>query len=118
MTLELFPRCVLPGCSNPVDTQGHPCGDCRKVFGNMLHHTPGGRRLTADQQEARNAETVAAYTARLLADPGPRRRIARDLAAERGEIDKRNQLCWMCEERRLCTLINGKWECRACQEIT
>ncbi|MDS1116365.1 hypothetical protein RD149_21715 [Gordonia westfalica] len=85
----------------------------------MLHHNPDGDPLTAEQQQARDTETRAAYNARLLADPDPlRRRAARDLAAEQGEISKQNQLCWLCEERRRCTRINGRWECSTCQQIT
>ncbi|WP_338857915.1 hypothetical protein WDY80_24530 (plasmid) [Gordonia hongkongensis] len=38
ITGELFPRCALPGCANPTDTQGHPCGQCRRDLGPMLRH--------------------------------------------------------------------------------
>lgn len=119
MALELFPRCVLPGCVNPVDTQGKPCGECRTILGDMLSHHPGGVPLTAQEQRDRDAGTLAAYKARLLTDPDPlRRRSARTHAAEAGEIPKQNQRCWLCEERRLCTKIAGRWECRDCQQIT
>ncbi|MEO9330186.1 hypothetical protein [Gordonia aurantiaca] len=119
MTLELFPRCVLPGCINLVATQGHPCSECRTIFGDMLHHRPGGTPLTAHQQHERDADTLAAYKARLLVDPDPeRRRYARNQASEAGEIPKPNQMCWLCEERRTCTKIAGRWECRTCQQIS
>ncbi|VTR08779.1 Uncharacterised protein [Clostridioides difficile] len=44
ITAELFPRCALPGCAIPTDTQGHPCRQCRRDLGTLVRHNPGGRR--------------------------------------------------------------------------
>jgi hypothetical protein len=63
-TGELFPRCALPGCTNPTDTQGHPCGQCRRDFGPMLRHNPDGQPMTAATQTARDQAIGAAYRTR------------------------------------------------------
>lgn len=61
MTAALFPACVIPGCPNPVAAVGEPCGACRTAFGPTLRHTPGGRRLTADDIAERDRFVRAAY---------------------------------------------------------
>ncbi|TKV35314.1 hypothetical protein CFA71_24555 [Mycobacteroides abscessus subsp. bolletii] len=33
-------------------------------------------------------------------------------------VRKAMQVCWMCEERRSCTHIGGRWECDQCRDIT
>jgi hypothetical protein len=120
--LTLLPECVLPGCKLPTETVGHPCPDCLTVFDGSL----GGWRIVAntapeaappmtEEQIAERDEAVArAY--RNMA------RAAQGLPAEDYEPErKRNQTCWLCDERRTCTRVawsgDKQWECDACQEI-
>jgi hypothetical protein len=49
--------------------------------------------------------------------PATRAAAARDASPEY----KRNQLCWVCEERHICrpdTDRPGRWICRTCEAIT
>lgn len=103
MTLTLFPQCVLPGCKNLVEKVGHPCPDCKAAFGPKLRR---GRPMTAAQIEERDDYVRAAYAAQR------EQRIADGLEA------KRNQLCWLCQERRTCIKCERGWECADCRRIT
>ncbi|MFY2787430.1 hypothetical protein [Rhodococcus sp. MALMAid1271] len=38
-------------------------------------------------------------------------------AAQQVSTRKRNQICWLCEERRTCTSTAGRWECSNCQTL-
>lgn len=109
--LELFARCVLPGCQNPVSGQGEPCSSCREAFGELLAHRPGGVPLSAEAQRERDSAARAAYRVRQAAAEAPRPRDP--IEAER----KRNQTCWLCTERRTCTPVAGRWECDICREV-
>lgn len=111
---ELFAHCPLPGCARLTDAQGQPCDDCRTAFGEMIAHTPGGAPLTAADQAARDAETLAAYrshAALTATEPSD------DTEAGEGET-RSNQRCWLCDQRRRCTRIDRRWECRDCATIT
>nr|WP_255495038.1 hypothetical protein [Cryobacterium sp.]QJS06102.1 hypothetical protein [Cryobacterium sp.] len=35
-------------------------------------------------------------------------------AAQQDSTRKRNQSCWLCDERRTCALVDGRWECADC----
>lgn len=108
---ELFARCPLLGCDTPTATQGQPCDGCRTAFGDMIAHTPGGEPLTAQDQAARDAETLAAYSGHAA--------IAAAAAEEAGDGETRsNQRCWLCDQRRRCTRVDGRWECRDCATVT
>ena len=110
---ELFPRCALPGCANPTDTQGHPCGTCRRDFNTLLRHNPAGTPMSATAQADRDQAVHHAYTLQAeLAAAGDRA-----LAIETGHRDKPGQVCWLCEERRSCIRVHGRWECRTCRHI-
>lgn len=110
--LELFARCVLPGCANPVADQGHPCPDCERACAGFLRTSTDRAPLSAEQQTARDEQVRAAQRAN--AD------FTRAIAAAdpSAQITRANQRCWMCEQRRRCTRISGQWECRDCQTIT
>lgn len=111
MTDSLFATCPLPGCDHDVATQGHPCDTCIAAFGDLLHHTPGGTPPTAADRAARDTATLAAYRGHAaIAD-----RAGQD-DDEEGET-RSNQLCWMCDTRRRCTRVEGRWECRDCMTI-
>ena len=116
ITGELLPRCALPGCANPTDTQGHPGGQCRRDFGPFLRHNPGGQPMTADVHTARDHDVALAYRAQeqLRIDAA----AEQHLAIQTGQQEKPGQTCWLCEERRKCALINGQWECRTCRTST
>lgn len=105
MTGHLFAECALPGCHFPTDTQGHPCPSCMRDCGDYLAHRPDGVAMTADAQAARDRDVRAAYAAQ------------RTVAIENGQEPKPGQQCWICECRRSCHLIDGRWECRDCQQI-
>lgn len=114
ITGELFPRCALPGCANPTDTQGHPCGRCRRDLGTFLRHNPGGEPMTADAQSALDRDVALAYRAQeQMRTAAAEQRVA----IQAGHAEKRGQICWLCEERRTCVLINQRWECRTCREV-
>ena len=100
--LTLIPECVLPGCHEPVIAEGEPCAGCIEAFGP--HLVPVARApITATVIAERDAATSAAYVAMLTPEAAP-------VESER----KQNQRCWLCEERRTCTLVAGRWECDGC----
>ncbi|MCF3940704.1 hypothetical protein [Gordonia tangerina] len=101
MTIELFPRCALPGCANPTDAQGHPCSQCLRDFGGLLRHNPAGQALSATAEAARD---------RLAGQ--------RDTDIDAGIQGKPGQICWLCDQRRTCTRVADRWECRTCRHIT
>lgn len=97
-------RCVLPGCQALVDQQGMPCQECVENFGSYLARGVGPA-MTAEQQRSRDAEAIAQYAlqtnSRIPVQP----------------LRKANQRCWLCEDRRTCTQVRGRWECAACQQV-
>ncbi|WP_051722135.1 MULTISPECIES: hypothetical protein [Actinomycetes] len=109
--LELFARCVLPGCANPVAEQRHPYPDCERACAGFLRSTAraplGAEDQAARDEQVRAAQRANADLTRAIAAADPTARITRA-----------NQRCWMCEQRRLCTRVSGQWECRDCQTIT
>jgi len=133
----LFHKCPLAGCANLVDRPARPCEACMALFDG-----PDGFRLVpAPADRARSDEEIAADIAagdarvrevlaeRRLALAGEHgsdaaareKRIERKIAAKTPALDgdeKSMQQCWMCEERRTCTRIDGLWECRDCQGVT
>ena len=100
----LFPVCVLPGCGLPAGQVGEACPDCRAAFGDRLQRRPSGTPMTTAQIEERDTEVKQAYAAM-------RRKVNGPAEGER----VRNQICWLCEERRTCTRRDGAWECDSCQ---
>ncbi len=105
---ELFDECVLPGCTNLVDSLGAPCRECRRAFGTFLRHTDGPARrrdVVAAELADRDAAVAAIYAARRISlDP-----VDGD--------ERRNQTCWLCDERRTCVRVENRWECRSCRVI-
>ena len=83
---QMFTGCVLAGCSNIVAEDGEICSQCRRIFGDMIR--PVSERERAEQP--RPAATGAQV------------------------LTRRNQRCWLCEQRRTCTRVGGQWECRGC----
>lgn len=60
--LDLLPDCVLPGCHNPVTSDGDACQVCVHEFGPMLR--PGGLSLSRADIQARDRTVAAAYARR------------------------------------------------------
>ncbi|MDF3284994.1 hypothetical protein [Gordonia sp. N1V] len=87
-----------------------------------LHHHPGGAPLSAETQAQRDNDIRAAHTAQRTLATDPKARAistaAHDLAIAAGDRTTRGQLCWLCEQRRACTRIAGRWECADCRHIT
>lgn len=119
MTGHLFAECALPGCHFLTDTQGHPCPSCVRDCGDYLAHRPDGVAMTSDAQAARDRDVRAAYAAQQQLSVGAVdvARGERTAAIEHGREPKPGQQCWVCECRRSCHLIDGRWECRDCQQI-
>ncbi len=107
----LFDDCALPGCGAPVVTPGDVCQSCRVAFGAMLTVRTDGPDLDPEQVRAdlaaRDASTREQYRAQ----------AATVAAAQEVSPRKRNQICWLCEERRTCTSTGGRWECTDCQSL-
>jgi len=92
--------CVLPGCSMPVEDVTQPCHECLSLLSDVLVPVTGPRMTPADVEK--RDVTVRAVLAQRVADEPER---------------KRNQLCWLCEERRTCVETSEGWECDDCQEV-
>lgn len=113
--MPLLQECVLPGCHTPMPTAGEPCPDCVTAFGSMLHRSEGPA-LTAEQIRERDDAAMAAVRAQqALASLRPQPVTP---APEQAPERKRNQTCWMCEERRTCTRTRDGWECDTCRQVT
>lgn len=104
---SLWSTCILPGCTTPTATDGQPCDGCRTALGPMLRHQDDGAPITADQCAKRDAETVDAYSTQ-----------AQIAAGHTPPVGRRNQRCWLCDQRRTCTTVDGRWECRNCATVT
>lgn len=126
---EAAPCRFEPICGGWVLTeQGPVCGVCRKEFGGYLQPLPAPAVVVeaATVQAGGEDESMPTESAPEMAGAGSAATLARlrrllpnssppppPPAAER-----RNQRCWLCEERRTCIQVNEKWECRECQAIT
>lgn len=131
--------CVLPGCTTVVADPTQPCDGCLAIFGTYLRES-GEHTLTAEaveerDQGVRDAYSMQAATVAADSEPGGAETAARWLARRQLEnqsitlsaavskvvdaipVRKAMQLCWLCEQRRTCTHVNGRWECNNCQEI-
>ena len=64
----LFPDCVLPGCSNPVDQVGGACRECRVAFGDYVTFNPDLPGMTEQRIEKRDRDVRAIYAARRAGD--------------------------------------------------
>lgn len=136
--LELLTRCALPGCGQPVAGAGEVCSGCIQACGPYLTRRKPRPGITpeqiADELAERDRGTLAAYAAQSAVithadNPAAqwlaKRHIETHVKAsaqvvkiiEAVEVRKSNQLCWLCEERRACTHIAGRWECDKCQGI-
>lgn len=124
--LSLWATCILPGCTQPVVDALDVCDTCRTIFGDYLRETDRPASYTATDIAERDAGTADAYrrmrelhesfdiTAERALLAAKSERAA---AQARGEAEKPNQRCWLCEEHRSCIRRPGGWECRRCRDI-
>jgi hypothetical protein len=115
LTLDI-PVCVLPGCDNPAPAWGQPCASCLDDFGDYLQPADG----TPMDREAIQARDQA-IREQLRAQRTPHLDTTAPSVQPVDEPElKRNQTCWLCEERRTCTRTRTAhaWECATCQAVT
>ncbi|MBD8056433.1 hypothetical protein ICV35_22535 [Rhodococcus ruber] len=126
---SLWETCIVPGCKQPVAEELDVCQTCRTVFGDYLRETDRPPRYTRADLDRADAEVLEMY--RLLArrhvepeqidtDSELYRRaatLATTSLQHAGELERANQRCWICDERRTCLLRPGGWECRTCRQI-
>ncbi len=140
------PVCACPGCSTAVAAVGMPCDDCVELFGPYMVRVELDVDVMSEQLASelalRDREVAAAYArnGKIEAaasangtDPEcrqavitlSRRRIERPklpgttTAVTAPEIvdRRRNQRCWLCEERHTCTKRPNGWECDNCASV-
>jgi hypothetical protein len=142
-TPSLFAECPLPGCINPVDDPRWPCGECEAALAGYIR--PSSSQPVAAEEAAamlaeRDEAVAAVYAERRAMIPLPEPAVAAPAAGPDPQARppattqtdpapgaspeyKRNQLCWVCEERRTCRvdpdrLPEVRWICRTCEAIT
>jgi hypothetical protein len=109
----LFATCILAGCGNPSEP-GRPCEDCVHTFDRVRAsgwQLREGQPMTDAEVAERDIGVIEAYAMQ---------RAAQVLNVEPpgGPQRKRNQMCWLCCERRTCTQQPNGWECDTCLQIT
>lgn len=105
----LFTSCALPGCVVPVSEAGEVCSSCRSAFGDMLRIHVGVPNLGGPEQVAAELRD---HDVRVLAQYRTRTQAP---TADEDDVEIRNQICWLCEERRTCTRERDGFECRCCR---
>ncbi|QBP31179.1 hypothetical protein SEA_ARGIE_62 [Mycobacterium phage Argie] len=111
-----FPSCAMPGCRNIV-ADGGLCTECQTAFGDWVRPStfPPTPPEVLEAREARYRE-VMAERARMVTEGLVLRRPA-PVEAPVEDERKPGQTCWMCEERRTCTKVEGRWECDKCRDV-
>lgn len=113
LTLFDFTRChFFAACGGWIsDPEAHGvCLACRRAFGDWLR--PVYREVTDADPAPPSPLTTAQRFALVAAG------IRRGSAEPEPEPERRrNQICWLCEERHTCTRTpDGRWECATCHE--
>jgi hypothetical protein len=137
-TLSLFAECPLPVCGNLVSDPGELCGECERATAGYIRRvptppepdiTPGppppDLLVTENAESVPEAAEVPEEVRLLLAKhEAGATAAARHAAQDRGEEYKPGQVCWVCEERRLCRkdpeflgTRDERWICRECEAI-
>lgn len=136
------PVCCLPGCPQPVTAWGEACNDCLAVCGDYLapakHAAHRSEQQIAEELVARDSGTANAYAQQAAihsgalavsaaADRALRRtlelreglqgRVQRTTDAQAANARRRNQVCWLCTNRKTCNRKELGWECDECQQI-
>lgn len=107
MQFGLFSQCAAPTCQAPVAQSGDVCDGCRVVFGDMLRKRPA---TDIDVPDAQAEESSISLHPR-MAGPGIEGKASAELDT------KANQICWLCQDRRICAQVDGRWECRVCRDV-
>ncbi|BAH56149.1 hypothetical protein ROP_pKNR-00570 (plasmid) [Rhodococcus opacus B4] len=98
--LDLFISCAVPTCDFPVVEPGDVCTGCQDEFGHMLRARPAAPCVSPQLDPAHSAGI-------------PEQNRTSRTSSATDELT-RSQRCWLCEERRTCTKVRGRWECRGC----
>ncbi|OHT95543.1 hypothetical protein BKG71_22885 [Mycobacteroides chelonae] len=130
-----LPTCCLPGCVQVVAEWGQACQTCISGCGHFLQRVSSGAAAAPGQLAGvfaeRDRATGAAYAAQAESDIALGKLAGKYIdgdgqattpwaaqVASSQVVRKAMQVCWMCEERRSCTHIAGRWECDQCRDIT
>ncbi|TSD93761.1 hypothetical protein FOS14_22120 [Skermania sp. ID1734] len=92
-------------CGNLTVPGETVCTTCCAEFGPFLTTTANRPGVTGP--------VLPAGTADPHLEQHQRRRDQHD-----GLAPKPNQTCWLCEERRTCMRIDGRWECMRCRAVS
>jgi len=123
--LSLFPTCPLPGCNNVTDDPRQPCHGCLAAFGPMLRQSdapapePEAYTTVIAERDA-GVRAVMAGRRDMVPLPGPPAAAQPAPAPSPEPERKRNQVCWVCEQRRTCRIDPGSpngWICRECEAV-
>ncbi|MEV0773570.1 hypothetical protein [Nocardia salmonicida] len=98
-------------CAGWVLDDGQVCRTCLAEFGDYLQRLPDPGPAVDDapaQATDRPADTHGDRAA-----PSP----AEQAEDTTQEPERRNQRCWLCEDRRTCVEVAGRWECRRCRQL-
>lgn len=117
---SLFATCALPGCSNPVSSWGEACPDCVSAFAGFLR--PAGDdqpALTEQDLVDRDGDVAQARDCQRAIAAGAALGTTAAVNEARDQPDRRrNQTCWLCEQRRTCCRMPQGWECDACRQVS
>ena len=76
-------------------------------FAQMLVHRPDAPAIEPAAIAQRDAAIREVLATRRRPKPGPAVELER----------RQGQICWLCEERRTCTLVPAGWECDTCRGV-
>ena len=108
--VPLFATCALPGCHSPVVEWGEVCADCLAACGTYLRPARSNQPPLTEQVLAeRDAAVAQAMRAQQA--------VAAEDATTEDPERRRNQRCWLCEERHTCTKTAQGWECDNCRAV-
>ncbi|MFZ2178213.1 MAG: hypothetical protein WAW17_30150, partial [Rhodococcus sp. (in: high G+C Gram-positive bacteria)] len=99
--LDLFTPCAVHACDVPVVEPGDVCTGCQDAFGHMLQPRPTAPCVSPQFEPAHSAGI-------------PERNRPSPTAGASEPTRRANQTCWLCEQRRTCKTVRGRWECRVC----
>nr|WP_271209133.1 hypothetical protein [Rhodococcus wratislaviensis]GLK33591.1 hypothetical protein GCM10017611_04330 [Rhodococcus wratislaviensis] len=97
--LDLFTPCAVHACDFPVVEDEEVCTGCQDAFEDMLRPRPAAPCVSPPFDPTHSAGN---------SEPN---KTSRTSSADEFT---RAQRCWLCEQRRTCTKVRGRWECRGC----
>ena len=84
-------------CGGVVVGDDTVCDTCRTAWGPLLRLRPA---MALESEADAAADEVSSHDG---------------TNAAAVQAIKLGQLCWLCEQRRRCCLIAGRWECTSCR---